>query len=202
MKNVHTDPNCWQCPICKDVLGSKGHLWTHVRHHLGKWYYYCDIKYKDDEQVDDKGKPKVVVCNVVSDERAYMEYHHETVHEVGKASVRCTHCNDPQQSNRARKRHEKICKKGPTDPGEPTDFCTKCDYSCRGDATMQNHMRTDHHIDVGLAKPRRWHCKKCGKVFKSAGGAKSHVCKVKKRSPSAAQSKRKIQNIFPFTHFS
>ena len=37
LDTVHTDPKSWICPCCGNSLGSKGKLWQHVRHHMGKY---------------------------------------------------------------------------------------------------------------------------------------------------------------------
>ena len=39
---VHTDPKSWIYPHCGDLLGSKGKLWQHVCHHMGKYKLFCD----------------------------------------------------------------------------------------------------------------------------------------------------------------
>ena len=201
MQNVHIDKNSWKCPHCGDTLGSKSHLWMHVRHHLGKWYYYCNVKYEDEDDLDDKGKPKVKICNIVSDESVNMEHHRETVHSFGRCSVRCRYCDKPQSSNRRRTKHEEVCEDGPTDPSEPTHFCAVegCNYSCRGSGTISKHMRTDHPDEVGLAAPKRWSCQKCHKEFKSPGGLKNHKCKKGKRTPAAATVLHRKFNYYLLT---
>ena len=175
---------------------------------MGKWYHYCDVEYEDEDQQDENGKPKVVTCSVVSDEEAYIEYHRETVHEVGKSSVQCPYCNDPQMSNRRSELHQKVCSEGPTDAGEPTKFCQEddCDYGCRGAATLRTHYQTYHPEVVGLAKPKRWSCGKCGKIFKSPGGYKQHTCPRKKKTKkgqsksSSKTSKSKNISFFIFVY--
>ena len=84
MKNIHIDTTTWQCPKCDSVMGSKGKLWTHVRHHMGHYYHYCDIEYDDKEDKDKERKPKRKVCDVRCDEGSYMDCHHKMIHESGK----------------------------------------------------------------------------------------------------------------------
>ena len=42
LDTVHTDPKLWICPQCGESVSSKGKLWQHVCHHMGKYKYYCD----------------------------------------------------------------------------------------------------------------------------------------------------------------
>ena len=195
MQNTHIDKKSWECPICNKNVGSKSHLWTHVRHHMGKYYHYCDVQYDDEDDLDSKGNPKVKTCDVMSDEESYIGYHREKAHEVGKAPIRCPHCDAPQMSKRRLDDHVQVCEQGPTGPSEPTHFCDigDCDYSCRGTQTLRNHKKVEHHKEVGLPAPQRWSCHKCGKQFTTANGAKLHKCKKAKKpkKPSATVSKRK-----------
>ena len=180
LDTVHTDPKSWICPRCGDALGSKGKLWQNVRHHMDKYKYYCDCKYFDKKKLDEEGNPIEQVWTKGSDEETYILFHREKVHGVGKAKLRCQHCDKPQISNRAKKEHEKVCKKGTTPKDEPTGFCDHCDYSCRGKGSLCNHMNVHHLEKVGLKKGKRWRCSVCGKVYKSHSGAVQHDCPKKK----------------------
>ena len=188
--NSHPDPNAWQCSMCKSVLGNKEHCWSHIRHHLGKYYHYCDIQYKDDK--DDAGEPKIKVCEVGRDEAAAMEFHRETEHKIGHCKIRCQHCKKPMQSQRRKLGHEEICHKGTTLQGEKTHFCdiAGCEYGCRGTATLRAHKKREHSEKVGLAAPRKYICQYCKKVFKTAVGARGHTanaCPVKKQQDAENQ---------------
>ena len=55
--NAHPDSKTWKCAHCPSVSNSKGHCWKHACHHLGKWYFYCDVKYKDKKDKDESGQP-------------------------------------------------------------------------------------------------------------------------------------------------
>ena len=194
--NVHPDPKSWKCSMCESVLGNKEHCWAHVRHHIGKYYHYCDVKYKDDKDVDEKGVPKIKVCEVGRDEAAAMEFHRETEHSVGHCKIRCRHCKKPMQSLRRKRGHEEICHEGTTPAGEKTHFCdiAGCEYSCRGAATLWGHKKRDHSENVGLAAaPRKYICQYCKKVFKTAVGARGHTanaCPVKKQQQKDAENQR------------
>ena len=50
---IHPDPKCWKCAQCPKAFNSKGHCWSHARKHFGKYYHYCDISYKDDDDLDE-----------------------------------------------------------------------------------------------------------------------------------------------------
>ena len=102
LDTVHTDPKSWLCPRCGDSLGSKGKLWQHVCHHMGKYKYYCDCKYFDPKELDDEGNPIEQICTKGSDEETYILFHREKVHGVGKAKLQCQHCEKPQISNHAK----------------------------------------------------------------------------------------------------
>ena len=41
--NAHLDSKTWKCAHYPSVSNSKGHCWKHARHHLGKWYFYCNV---------------------------------------------------------------------------------------------------------------------------------------------------------------
>ena len=110
--NVHPDPNSWKCTTCPKVMNSKGHCWSHACKNLGKYYHYCDVEYKDEEDLDADGNPKQKVCIKGSDEVTWVQFHHETEHGVGKASVRCDYCNQPQQSKWSKKKHHDACDQG------------------------------------------------------------------------------------------
>ena len=193
-QSQHLASKTWQCPECEKFIGSGPKLWTHVRHHWGRWYFYCDVQYEDKADKDDKGKPKKKICAVVSDERSYMEFHREAFHEVGHTNIRCRHCDYPQISNRHKLAHEDICEEGDTEAGVVTDKCTYCEYGCRGKSTLRNHLSQYHWKELGLDAPPKHECTKCGKTFTTHSGSKTHVCKVKKpkKKPSAAKSKRKL----------
>ena len=190
---IHIDKTSWQCPRCESVMGSKGKLWTHVRHHMGRYYHYCDIEYDDAEDKDKKGKPKRKVCDTKCDERSYMEYHREMIHELGRAKIRCKHCDIAQMTQRHKIQHERVCEEGEGKDGKNTHHCEYCKYGCRSNTTLRNHVRQLHHVEAGLPPPPKWTCEKCGKNFTTHGGSKGHTCRVKKpkRKPSAAKGKRK-----------
>ena len=76
-------------------MNSKGHCWSHACKHLEKYYHYCDVEYKDEEDLDADGNPKQKVCIKGSDEVTWVQFHRETEHGVGKALVRCDYCNQP-----------------------------------------------------------------------------------------------------------
>ena len=180
LDTVHTDPKSWICPHCGDAFSSKGKLWQHVCHHMGKYKYYCDCKYFDKKKLDEEGNPIEQVCTKGSDEEMYILFHCKKVHGVGKAKLRCQHCNKPQISNHTKKEHEKVCKKGTTTKHETTDFCDHYDYSCRGKGSLHNHMNVHHPEKVGLKKRKCWRCSVCGKVYKSHSGAAQHDSLKKK----------------------
>ena len=188
----HPDSKAWKCSVCKKVLGSKEHCWGHVRHHLGKYYHYCDVPYKDEDDRDDEGKPKKKVCEQGFDEVSFVEFHRENTHSVGRAKIRCIFCDKPQLSKRRKTSHEKICKAKPgMKPGQKTDFCKYCDYGCRGNDTLRGHVQAEHPEKVGLPAPKRYVCKRCNKKFKTSSGARGHDCTTKKK-PAAAVGKRKM----------
>ena len=107
--NVHPDPNSWKCAICPKVMNSKGHCWSHAHKHLGKYYHYCNVEYKDEEDLDADGNPKQKVCIKGSDKFTWVQFHRKTEHRVGKALVRCDYCNRPQQSEQSKKKHLNAC---------------------------------------------------------------------------------------------
>ena len=159
---------------------------------MGKWYFYCDEEYADDDDKDEDGNPIVKVCDVVSDEKSYMVYHKEVLHFGDPTPIHCCHCKKPQMTNRHKLEHEKICEEGNAESGQKTDECPYCDYGCRGKSTMRNHIRQKHHVEAGLPPPATWECVKCHKKFTTSSGKRTHKCKVKKpRKPSAAKGKRK-----------
>ena len=82
---VHTDPKSWICPCCGNSLDSKGKLWQHVRHHMGK--YYCNCKYFHPKKLDDEGNPIEQICTKGSDEETYILFHRRKVHGVSKAKL-------------------------------------------------------------------------------------------------------------------
>ena len=177
--NAHPDKKVWKCSYCDSISNTKGHLWTHARKHLGKYYHYCDVKYTN-------SKNKVVVCEKGCDEVIGIEFHRETQHKVGHCSCRCDYCDKPQQSLRRKKIHHKTCSEGPNKDGAPTEWCDQenCGYSCRSAQQLRNHMATDHYEVLGLPAPRRWKCDKCGKEFKTYQGHKGHDCTtIKVRKP-------------------
>ena len=138
---VHPDPKCWKCFKCPKAFNSKGHCWSHARKHFGKYYHYCDVTYKDEDDLNEEGKPKEKVCTKGADKMTWIEFHWETDHKVGKASVRCDYCDQPQQSNRAKLIYHDSCDRGPNADGEPTHFCDLCTYSCRSSTTLRNHIK-------------------------------------------------------------
>ena len=182
MATMHTDPKAWVCPKCKKTLGSKGKLWQHVRHHLGKYKYYCDCKYFDANKLDEEGNPIEQTCTRGSDEESYILFHREKDHKVSRAKICCKYCDNPMISNRSKKEHEKICPSSGTPKEEATDFCEICDYSCRGKGSLRNHMNVEHPENVSLKKGKRWRCTLCKKVYRSRSGATQHSCPLKKKS--------------------
>ena len=52
--NAHPDKKVWKCAHCDSVSNSKGHLWTHTHHHLGKYFHYCNCPYTDPKNLDKK----------------------------------------------------------------------------------------------------------------------------------------------------
>ena len=76
--NAHPDPKTWKCAHCPSVSNSKGHCWKHARHHLGKWYFYCNVKYTDKKDEDESGQPKKKTCEKGFDEEIGVEFHRET----------------------------------------------------------------------------------------------------------------------------
>ena len=56
--NAHPDPKTWKCAHCPSVSNSKGHCWKHAQHHLGKWYFYCNVEYTDKKDKDENSQPK------------------------------------------------------------------------------------------------------------------------------------------------
>ena len=181
-QNMHPDKKVWKCAHCDSVSNSKGHLWTHARHHLGKWFHYCDCPYTDEKDVDEQGEPKKKICEKGFDEAIGVEFHREIHHGVGKCSMRCDYCDKPQQSYRRKLEHHKSCSSGPNKDGRPTEWCKEenCGFSCRNVGVMKKHMETDHYATLGLAVPKRWKCKVCGKEFRSPQGLKKHDCTTPK----------------------
>ena len=66
MQNIHIDKTSWQCPKCDAVMGSKGKLWTHVRHHMGHYYHYCDIEYMTMTRIKIKRGNRKGKCAILS----------------------------------------------------------------------------------------------------------------------------------------
>ena len=130
--------------------------------------------------MDDEGNPIEQICTKGSDEETYILFHRKKFHGVSKAKLQCQHCEKPQISDRTKKEHEKVCKKGTTPKDEPTDFCDHWDYACRGRGSLCNHMNIHHPEKVGLKKGKCWRCSVCGKVYKSQSGAVQHDCPKKK----------------------
>ena len=164
--NVHPDPNSWKCTTCPKVMNSKEHCWSDACKHLGKYYHYCDVEYKDKEDLDADGNLKQKVCIKGSDEVTWVQFHLETEHGVGKASVRCDYCNRPQQSGWSKKKHHDACDQEPNKDGAPNHFCEYCSYSCQVIDLLSNHMWTDHPAESGLKEAKHWCCSKCGKILK------------------------------------
>ena len=184
--NAHPDPKTWKCAHCPSVSNSKGHCWKHAWHHLGKWYFYCDVEYTDKKDKDESGQPKKKICEKGFDEEIGVEFHRETHHNFGRCSCRCDYCDKPQQSEQHKLEHHKTCDSGPNKDGALTLWCDQdgCGYSCWTTQMMKKHMSTNHPDAVGLAVAKRWKCKVCGKEFKSLQGRKAHDCtKVKVRKP-------------------
>ena len=148
--NVHPDPNSWKCTTCPKVMNTKGHCWS--------------------QDLDADGNLKQKVCIKGSDEVTWVQFHCETEHGVGKASVRCVYCNWPQQSEWSKKKHHNACDQGPNKDSAPNHFCEYCIYSCQVIDSLHNHMRTDHPAESRLKEAKYWHCSKCGKIFKTANG--------------------------------
>ena len=159
---IHPNKKSWKCSKCTKVYKKKGHMWSHARKYLGKYYHYCDVEFKDDKDLDANDQPKKKVCIKGSDEITWIKFHREMVHGIGKASVCCKYCDRPQQSLRTRKKHYASCKEGPHADGSPTQFCEYCTYGCRSMDTLRNHMQTHHPEESGLKEAKRWRCKKCG----------------------------------------
>ena len=110
MATTHTDPKAWVCPKCKKTLGFKGKLWQHVRHHLGKYKYYCECKYFDANKLDEEGNPIQQTCTHGSDEESYILFHCEKDHKVSRAKIHCKYCDKLMISNRSKKRtRENLC---------------------------------------------------------------------------------------------
>ena len=192
-ENEHPDKKSWKCAHCPSVSNNKGHCWSHLRKHLGKFYFYCDCRYK----VTDKktGVTQNVLCEKGFDEEIGVEFHRETHHDVGRCLCRCNYCDKPQQSLRRKLSHHESCESGPNKDGGPTHWCKEenCGYSCRGTQQLKKHMATDHHLSIGLPVPKQWKCPHCGKEFKSATGQRRHDClTVKIRKP---QKKKETQEI-------
>ena len=99
------------------------------------------MTYKDEDDLNEEGKPKEKVCTKGADKMTWIEFHWETDHKVGKASVRCDYCDQPQQSNRAKLIYHDSCDRGPNADGEPTHFCDLCTYSCQSSTTLRNHIK-------------------------------------------------------------
>ena len=198
--NAHPDKTVWKCAHCPSVSNSKSHCWTHARHHLGKFFHYCDCPYTNDKDLDEKGEPKKKICEKGFDEVISVEFHRETHHGVGKCRCRCDYCGKPQQSERRKKEHHRSCESGPHKDGGPLHWCKEdnCGYSCRSSGSMKKHMETDHFAVVGLAVPKRWKCKVCGKEFRSPQGWKRHDCTTPKvRKPRRRKEPiGKLQNIY------
>ena len=93
--NAHPDPKTWKCAHCPSVSNSKGHCWKHARHHLGKWCFYCDVKYTDKKDKDKSGQPKKKTCEKGFDEEIGVEFHRETHNNVGHCLCRCDYCDKP-----------------------------------------------------------------------------------------------------------
>ena len=137
--------------------------------------------YKDDDDLDEEGKPKEKVCMKGVDEMTWIEFHRKTDHKVGKASIRCDYCDRPKQSNRAKLIHHDLCDRGPNADGEPTNSCDLCTYSCQSHATLRNHINCEHQEETGVTEPKCWRCSKCAKIFKSASGYRGHDYTKKKK---------------------
>ena len=121
--NVHPDPKSWKCVHCPSVSNSKGHCWSHLWHHLSKWYYYCDVEYTDEVDLDDNRDSKKKTCEKGFNEKIGVEFHCETHHKVGQCSCHCDYCKKPQQSVRAKLKHHETCEEGPNKDGGPTHWC-------------------------------------------------------------------------------
>ena len=183
--NAHPDPTTWKCAHCPSISNSKGHCWSHSRHHLSKWYHYCNCEYLDKKDKDENGQPKKKHCDKGFDELIGIEFHMETHHSIGRCSVCCDYCDKPQQSVHQKKTHHQNCSSGPNKDGVLTRWCDQegCGYSCRTAQLLNKHMATDHPAAISLAVAKRWKCCLCGKEFKSPQGYKGHDCmtvKVKK----------------------
>ena len=180
--NAHPDKKVWKCAHCDSFSNSKGHLWTHTHHHLGKYFHYCDCPYTDPKDLDEKGEPKKKICEKGFYEIIGVEFHRETHHGVGRCSCRCDYCNKLQQSLRRKLKHHESCTEGPNKDGGPTQWCKEanCGYSCWTSASMKKHMETGHFAVLGLAVPKWWKCKICGKEFQSPQGWKRHDCTMPK----------------------
>ena len=136
--NAHPDDKAWKCSQCDSVFNSKGHCWSHACKHLGRFFFYCDCTYKDEDDCNDAGNPKEKICKKGFDEILNVEHHHEMKHGVGKAMCRCDYCDKPQQSKRHKKEHHTICESGPNKDGGPMHWCQieDCSYSCHGASTF------------------------------------------------------------------
>ena len=190
--NAHPDKKVWKCAHCDSVSNSKGHLWTHTRHHLSKYFHYCNCPYTDPKDLDKKGEPKKKICKKGFDEIIGVKFHREMHHGVGRCSCRCDYCNKLQQSLRRKLEHHESCAEGPNKDGGPMQWCKEanCGYSCRTSASMKKHMETDHFVVLGLAVPKWWKCKICGKEFRSPQGWKWHDCTTPKvRKPRRRKEK-------------
>ena len=181
-ENMHPDKDVWKCAHSDSVCNTKGHIWKQARHHLGKYFHYCDCSYTDEKDLDEKGEPKKKICEKGFDEVINVEFHRETHHGVGRCSIRCAYCDKPQQSFRKKLEHEDSCSSGPNKGSGLTHWCKeeRCGYSCRSAGVLKKHMETDHSEAVGLAVPKRWKCKDCGKEFRSPQGWKKHDCTTPK----------------------
>ena len=186
--NAHPDPTNWKCAHCLSISNSKGHCWSHSRHHLNKWYHYCDCEYLDKKDKDEDGQPKKKCCDKGFDELIGVEFHRETHHNVGRCSVHCDYCDKLQQSVRQKKTHHQNCRSGWNRDGAPTHWCDQegCGYSCRTTQLLNKHMATNHPAAIGLAVVKRWKCCLCGKEFKSPQGYKGHDCQSTKAKKEAS----------------
>ena len=177
-ENALPDLNMWKCVHCPSVSNSKGHCWSHSRHHLDKWYHYSNCEYLDHKDKDENRQPKKKRCLKGFDELIGMEFHRETHHNIGKCSVHCDYCDKLQQSVWQKLTHHGNCSSGPNKDGALTRQCDQegCGYSCRTVQSLNKHMATNHPTAIGLAVTKRWRCCLCGKEFKSPQGYKGHDC--------------------------
>ena len=185
-QNKHPDPTNWKCTHCDSISNNKGHCWSHARKHLGKYYFYCNCKYLDKKENDENGQPKEKICKKGYDEEAGVLYYRKVEHSVGKAKFCCDYCDRPQQSYRRKLLHHNTCDHGPNKDEGLMHWCDEenCGYSCRSAASLRNHMGMTHFEVLGLPAPKRWTCKHCGKIFKSANGHKTHDCQTPKTRKS------------------